>query len=222
MMARVAGCSLEQVDSVLGKLGNPIGIASYKPYQSNGEDFLHNYLGMIGIPIDLHPEFPTNADLVLLTECAKFDPDIVVKIKSQLRTGKSVVITSGLLRALQGKGIEDIVEARCTDRKVLAHRYSGGFGAGNFNTLDGEKNENVLFPQIEFFTNDAWSLVRAEVTTFLLLMDCYSGHPDRQCRQFQRPLPRAAAESHRCDKELHHAWFSRARGRTVAGRAVCL
>ena len=57
-MARVAGYSLEQVDAFLGKLGNPIGIQCYKPYQSTGEDFLHNYLGMIGIPIDLHPDFP--------------------------------------------------------------------------------------------------------------------------------------------------------------------
>ena len=55
---RVAGYSLEQVDAFLGKLGNPIGIKSYKPYQSTGEDFLHNYLGMIGIPIELYPDFP--------------------------------------------------------------------------------------------------------------------------------------------------------------------
>ena len=61
-----------------------------------------------------------------------------------------MVITSGLLRALQGRGIEDIVGARCTDRKVYAHQYSGGFGAGNFATLDGETNADVLFPQIEF------------------------------------------------------------------------
>ena len=130
-MARVAGYSLEQADAFLGKLGRPIGIACYKPYQSTGEDFLHNYLGNIGIPIDLHPEFPTNADLVLLTECAKFDPGIVGKIKAQLAAGKSVVITSGLLRALQGRGIEDIVEAQYTDRKILAHEYLSSFGAGN-------------------------------------------------------------------------------------------
>lgn len=176
-MARVAGYSLEQVDAFLGKLGNPIGIASYKPYQSSGEDFLHNYLGMIGIPIDLHPEFPTNADLVLLTESAKCDPDIVVKIKDQLHAGKSVVITSGLLRALQGRGIEDVVEAQVTDRKVLAHRYSGGFGAGNFATLDGDTNADVLFPEIDFLTNDAWSLVRTEAdgNSFpLFLMDRYA------------------------------------------------
>ncbi len=176
-MARVAGYSLEQVDRFAGRLGNPIGIPSYQPARSSGEDFLQNYLGMIGIPMDLRPEFPTNSDLILLTESAKSDPDIVAKIKNQLRAGKSVVITSGLLRALQGRGMEDIVEARCTDRKVLAHRYWGGFGAGNFATLDGETNADILFPQIDFLTNDAWSLVRAEANgnAFpLLLMDRYA------------------------------------------------
>jgi hypothetical protein len=69
--ARVAGYSLEQADKFLGQLGNPIGIASYKPFHSTGEDFLHNYLGMIGIPIDLRPEFPTNANLILLTEARR-------------------------------------------------------------------------------------------------------------------------------------------------------
>jgi hypothetical protein len=176
-IACVAGYSLEQVDKFLGQLGNPIGIASYKPYQSTGEDFLHNYLGMIGIPIDLHPDFPTNANLVLLTESAKFDPEIVSKIKGQLQAGKSVVITSGLLRALQGKGIEDIAELQYTDRNVFAHKFSGGFGAGNFSTLEGDTNADILFPQIVFLTNEAWSLVRAEAdgNAFpLLLMDRYS------------------------------------------------
>ena len=176
-IARVAGYALEQVDPFLGQLGNPIGIASYKPYQSTGEDFLHNYLGMIGIPIDLYPQFPTNASLVLLTESAKFDPDIVAKIKSQLTAGKTVVITSGLLHALQHKGIEDIVEARYTDHKVLAHEYSGGFGAGNGSTLAGGKTEDILFPEIFFLTNDAWPVVRllANGNGYpLLLMDRYS------------------------------------------------
>jgi len=175
--ARVAGYSLEQADNFIGQLGAPIGIASYKPFHSSGEDFLHNYLGMIGIPIDLHPEFPTNANLILLTEAANADPDIVAKIKGQLRDGKSVIITSGLLRALQGKGIEDIAEIRWTDRKFLAHKYAGGFGAGTFSALDGETNVDVLFPEIDFITNDSWSLVRAEANGNgfpLLLMNRYS------------------------------------------------
>ncbi len=175
--ARAAGYSLEQADKFLGQLGNPVGIASYKPFHSSGEDFLHNYLGMIGIPIDLRPEFPTNANLILLTECAKFDPGIVAKIKGQLVAGKNVVITSGLLRALQGKGIEDIAEVRWTNRKFLAHKYAGGFGAGNFSTLDGGTNADALFPEIDFLTNDSWSLVRAEANGNgfpLLLLNRYS------------------------------------------------
>src|SRR5437763_8580518 len=105
-MATAAGYSVAQADKVLGDLGTPIGIPCYRPYQSVGEDFLHNYLGMIGIPIDLHPEFPSGAQTVLLTQSAAFDPAIVDKIKGQLKAGKNVVITSGLLHAREGKGIE--------------------------------------------------------------------------------------------------------------------
>jgi hypothetical protein len=176
-IARVAGYSLDQVDPIVGQLGKPIGIQSYKPYQSVGEDFLHNYLGMIGIPIDLHPSFPANADLVLLTESAKFDPDIVGKIKGQLQAGKNVVITSGLLRDLEGKGIEDIVELRFTGNKVAVQDYLRAFGGGPGNTLGEKNNPDVLIPEIRFLTNDAWALVRgiASGNGFpILLMDRYS------------------------------------------------
>lgn len=174
---RVAGDALRQADAFLDKLGKPIGIQSYKPFQSTGEDFLHDYLGMLGIPIDLYPTFPTNANVVLLTECAKFDPEIVAKIKGQLVAGKSVVITSGLLRALQGKGIEDIAEIQYSDHKVRAHEYSSSYGAGNDTTLGAEKDQDVLFPEIFFLTNDSWALLRAMAEGRgypLLLMNRYS------------------------------------------------
>ena len=176
-MARVAGASLEQIDAFLGKLGQPIGIKSYKPHHSTGEDFLHNYLGMIGLPIDLYATFPADADVVLLTEAAKSDPAIVAKIKGQLNAGKSVVITSGLLRALQGKGIEDIVEIECTERRVIADGYTAGFGSGNrVGVGDDNRAASVLFPQVRFQTNQAWALVSAmsdNVGFPLLLMDRY-------------------------------------------------
>jgi len=175
-IARAAGYSLEQVDAFLGKLGHPIGIASYRPAHAWGEDFLHNYFGMIGIPIDLHPTFPTNASTVLLTEAASFDLEIVAKVKGQLRAGKTVVITSGLLRALQGKGIEDIVELQYTDRKIMAREYLGGFGAGDGVSLGGEQADGILFPDIRFLTNDAWPVMRALANGRgypLLLMERY-------------------------------------------------
>ena len=149
--ARAAGYTLEQVDRFAGQLGKPVGLKSYKPYHSTGEDFLHTYLGMIGIPIDLMPEFPGEAPTVLLTECAAFDTAIVDKIKKQLMEGKSVVITSGLLRALQGKGIEDIAEIRTTDRKAI---LTGFRGQPNIS-----RDMHILIPQIQYLTNDAWELV---------------------------------------------------------------
>jgi hypothetical protein len=176
-MARVAGYSLDQVDAIVGQLGKPIGIQSYKPHQSVGEDFLHNYLGMIGIPIDLYPSFPTEAEVVLLTESAKFDPGIVGKIKSQLQDGKNVIITSGLLEALQGKGIEDIVELRFTGRKVAVHDYVTAYGPGRGSIATAKQNPDVLIPEIGFLTNDAWSLVSglAGGNGFpLLIMDRYA------------------------------------------------
>ncbi len=149
-IARAAGYTFEQVDPVLAKLGNPIGIKSYKPYNSLGEDFLQNFLGMAGIPMDIVPAFPAEAKIILLTESAKFDPLIVDKIKAQLNAGKSVMITSGLLKALQGKGIEDIVELQYTDRKILTKEFVVGW-QGNY--LSKEK---VLIPQIQYLTNDSW------------------------------------------------------------------
>ena len=177
--AHVAGYSLEQVDAFLGKLGKPIGIASYKPYQSSGEDFIHDYLGMIGIPIELQPTFPTDADTVLLTECCKSDPDIVAKMKAQLVAGKNVVITSGLWHALQGKGIEDICELEYTDQKVQIKDFLNGYGAGNgqsLNTAD-ENTPPILFPEMRFYTNDSWALIRGVVNAKgypILLMNRYS------------------------------------------------
>ena len=149
-IARAAGYTFEHVDSVLGRLGNPIGVKSYKPYNSLGEDFLQDFLGMAGIPVDIVPVFPAEAGMTLLTESAGFDPHLVDRIKTQLRAGKNVMITSGLLRALQGKGIDDIVELRYTEKKVLTREFVAGW------QTDWLAKKEILIPQIEYLTNDSW------------------------------------------------------------------
>jgi hypothetical protein len=174
-LATAAGYSLSKVSDVLGKLGRPTGIASYKPYQSTGEDFLHNYLGMIGIPIDLHPDFPAEAKTVLLTESAKFDPTIVGKIRASLEKGGNVVITSGLLRALQGKGIEQICDLKDTGSVLKIQEYWGANGPGAGANLG--TTADIFVPEIGFQTNDAWPVVRGTANgrgAPLLIMDRYS------------------------------------------------
>jgi hypothetical protein len=97
--ARVAGVSFEAVDGLLGKLGRPLGVKSYKPYNSQGsEDFLQNYLGMAGIPVEMVPAFPADEPVVLLTAQAAANPKILDLIEGQLKRGKNVVITSGCSR----------------------------------------------------------------------------------------------------------------------------
>jgi hypothetical protein len=155
---RVAGYAMEQVDAFLDKLGTPIGIPAYRPPHAVGEEFYHEFLGMAGIPIDLHATFPadSNSPVILLTEGAKNDPDIVKDIKSQLASGKNVVITSGLLRALQGKGIEDISEFEVTDQKADVTDFLMGSGQVLPNS---HIDTPILFPIIHFLTNQSWATV---------------------------------------------------------------
>ncbi len=151
-LARAAGYSLEVVDEAIGYLGEPMGIKSYKPHHSTGEDFLQNYFGMIGIPMDLVPEFPADEEFIILTEQAKYDKDIVAKIQKQLQDGKDVMITSGLLRALQGKGIEKIVDLEYTDRKALINEVM-------FSGQIIPTKKPILMQQVQYQTNDSWEVI---------------------------------------------------------------
>lgn len=152
-MARVAGYSLEQVDKFLYKTGKPVGLKSYRPYHATGEDFLHNFLGMAGIPIDLHPRYPADASTLLLTEAAKHDPQILRKIKQSLTEGKNVVITSGFVKAMQSRGLDDICELEVTGNKVL---ITGFHGQGGAPIANASLATPILFPEVKFKTNDAW------------------------------------------------------------------
>jgi hypothetical protein len=152
-IAKAADHALETVDKIMSKTGKPIGIKSYKPFHSTGEDYLPGYLGMIGLPMDERPEFPEGEKVILLTAKSKFDVNIVAKIKKQLIDGKYVIITSGLLRELQDKGLNDIVELRYTDRKALVQDFT----CGNYQIVHGTKP--VLMQQLQYLTNDSWEVV---------------------------------------------------------------
>ena len=149
-MARFAQETLRQTDKLVGKLGNPIGLVSYKPYHSSGEDFLQNYLGMIGLPMDMHPKWQDNRQQILLTEQAAKDEQIVEKMKEQLRKGGDVIITTGLLKAIKDK-LADICELYCGDLKAIVNDF--GFS--------GKSEREFIIPQVKYFTNDAWEVVSA-------------------------------------------------------------
>jgi hypothetical protein len=154
-IARAAGYTFETIDQFLGQLGKPVGVKSYKPFHSLGEDFLQNYMGMIGVPMDIVPEFPENEPIVFLTEQAKSDPDIIAKIKKQLISGKDIMITSGFLKAMQEKGLGDIIELRATNQNASVREFGAGWGPHQFS------NHEMIIPQIKYLTNDSWEVVSA-------------------------------------------------------------
>ncbi len=149
-MARFANVTLHQTDKLIGLLGNPIGLVSYKPYHSSGEDFLQNYLGMVGLPMDMHPCFPDNRQQILLTQQAAKDPQIVEKIKAQLKKGGDVIVTTGLLKAIREQ-LADVCELYCGDLKAIVNDF-GWFG---------KSEREFIIPQVKYFTNDAWEVVSA-------------------------------------------------------------
>jgi hypothetical protein len=150
----LAGYIFSELDKVLDFLGEPVGISCYKPYKSSGEDYLHGYLGMLGLPLAPSPEYPADSKLVLLTESAKNDFTIVSKIKATLAAGGSVIVTSGLLRALNIE-LSDIAEIYYTEQKVLVKNFAVDMKDCSIRDYCYACKE-ILLPHIDFKTNDAW------------------------------------------------------------------
>lgn len=148
-MARFADVTLHQTDKLISQLGHPIGLASYKPYHSTGEEFLQNYLGMIGLPMDMYPQWQERQQILLTQQAAK-DPQIVARIKAQLKKGGDVIITTGLLKAIKDQ-LADICELECGDLKAIVNDF-GWFG---------KSGREFIIPQVKYYTNDAWEVVSA-------------------------------------------------------------
>jgi len=155
VFAPIAGSVFTACDPLLGELGTPVGVPAYRPLRAAGEPLLHQYLGTIGIPVEMTPEFPDakkggtpvdDAPVVLLTEGAAADDDLVAKVEARLAAGGRVVMTSGLARALSGRGLDRIAGIGCTAAKVSTDTFTD-FG-------DVYRSaEPILLPQIAASTN---------------------------------------------------------------------
>lgn len=149
-----------EMDEYLGKLGKPVGTACYLPYHSHGEDYLHNYVGMLGIPLEPYPEYPEDADLIFLTQSAAMDRDIIAKVAKSLKNGSDVVVTSGFVKEATNLGFQDILaNVIYTDRKAIVNRFAysddGGICFGGME----ECAKPIEIPQLKFLTNDTWEII---------------------------------------------------------------
>lgn len=154
---QLASEAFRSIDPLLGKLGHPKGLKAYKPFQSEGEDFLHNYLGMVGVPVEIVPQFPADEPVILLTECAKYDPQVIDKMKAYIRHGGNCIVTSGFYRAMQEQGIRSIFEMTVTGRSADIDTVSvpGLWGMPQ----EYATKVPIRIPCLMYHTNDSWEFV---------------------------------------------------------------
>lgn len=100
--------------------------------------------------MDMHTSFATDQKILLLTQQAAADPGIAQKIQKQLREGKDVIITTGLLKAIPEK-IAEICELRCSDLKAIVNDFG----------KHGKSGREIIIPQVLYQTNDSWEIVSA-------------------------------------------------------------
>ncbi|TAH68624.1 MAG: permease [Anaerolineaceae bacterium] len=172
------GQIFSDMDKYLGRLGNPVGTACYLPYHSHGEDYLHNYIGMLGIPLEPYPEYPKEAKTVFLTEGASMDSDILNKISYSLRNGADVVVTSGFLKEASKLGFQhELCNVNYTDRKAIVNSFAysndGGIRFGGRE----EAAKSIVIPQLEYKTNDNWEIIAGygEDNSFPMLLKTLYG-----------------------------------------------
>lgn len=154
LCAPAVGQTFDDLDKTLENLENPTGIACYIPYNSKGENFLHNYLGMCGIPFEPYPEYPEKAKNIFLTETAAEDRNVLNKLEASLKNGANVTVTTGFLAKMQDLGFDRLASVRATGRKLFSDTFSC---LGNEDiSLTGlsKSDDKVMLPEIEYASND--------------------------------------------------------------------
>jgi hypothetical protein len=146
------------VDRYFDRLGSPVGVSCYLPYHSSGENYLHDYIGMCGIPLEPYPDYPIHAKTVFLTESASCDAGIAGRMQDSLKQGADIIVTSGFV-AKMGEDFKEFANVVYTNKKAIVNRYT--YSADGGVTFSGlaEAAVPVLVPQLEYCTNDVWKII---------------------------------------------------------------
>ncbi len=171
------GFMLDKLDSLLDKLGKPVGIPCYIPNASQGEDNVQDYLGMNGFPVLPTPVFEEDAPEMLLTASSAYDEDIVAKLENYIAKGGKAVVTAGFVNATLGKGIERITSIRSRGRRLTTNAFcaENSFFFDRWERASSEKALTV--PVMEFRNNATWGAIckaiSEEEACTLLARDTY-------------------------------------------------
>lgn len=175
MFAPAAGQMFAEIDEYLDKLGNPIGLAAYRPHNARGENNVHNYIGECGLPLAPSCEYDFDAKSILLAEGAADDESIEEKMKASLKNGADVIVTSGFVRKM-GDRFQEFANVTYSSRKAIVSKYANSKDHGL--SINGVYNgsKDIIIPQIDYCINDVWELAGAYGTDMnypLILRWCY-------------------------------------------------
>jgi hypothetical protein len=176
LFAPALGEMFKEMDEYLGSLGNPLGVAAYRPGNARGENNLHNYLGMCGIPLEPYITYPEQEKVIFLSEGAASDEKILDKMKQSLLAGSDVIVTSGFIRKL-GEQFGEFVNVAYTSGKALVSEYADTKDNGLSVSGRYSGDEKILIPQLSYCTNDIWELAAAYGTdnNFPVVLRCSYG-----------------------------------------------
>lgn len=171
------GHHLRRLDTTVRALGSPVGITLYDPRHASGEDHIHDYLGMVGIPFEPKPDMVSgeSPSTVMLTQSSAADPEVTDKLKEHLMRGGTAVVTSGFICALDPSRAGEFTSLRVSGRRASISRYAMGTSICSFSDYDSG-SESITIPIIEYRTNDTWPHIvglAADYNTPVFLQDNY-------------------------------------------------
>ena len=175
------GLMYDRLDTILTSLGNPVGLKTYIPFNSQGDDHIEDFLGMAGIPMEPVCEFPEKSgaakNSVLVTAASLKDSDIVSKLISFVKEGGHAIATSSfMIGALKNyPQIKELTGITYTGRTLSADEFSYETSLQHGRNYITSKR-TIEFPLLEHRNNATWSKVNAghgEYHESILCFDTY-------------------------------------------------
>ena len=172
------GFMYDKLDMILGRLGNPFGLKTYIPFNSQGDDHIEDFLGMVGVPMEPVCEFPElGASKVLITAASLEDPKIVEKIVRFVAAGGHAIATSSFMIGALEKypEIKELTSVSYTNRILTADEFQTPGELPHFKNYV-KSGEPVEFPLLEHRNNATWSIMNAghgEYHESILCYDTY-------------------------------------------------
>lgn len=154
------GFQLQKLDGIAARIGQPVGVQVYEPHHAKGEDHLYDYLGMLGLPMELTPQFPAGQQPLLITANAAGDEHIIEQMKAHLHRGGHMIMTSGFLERMYGKGAEQFTTMRPTGKKLHVQQFAVDTSSCTFDTFSAS-SEPLSFPVFDYSTNGTWQSIVA-------------------------------------------------------------